>query len=75
MKREEFFDLLVETIQTEDEVNESTQLESIEEWDSLATVATLGLFHKKFGFRPETNKIQACQTIGDLLDLADGKYE
>ncbi len=75
MKRQEFLAKLIETIEIEEEINESTKLESLEEWDSLASVTTLALFKKILGINIVSADIIKCQTIGDILDLGKEKYE
>jgi hypothetical protein len=41
MTKEEFIELLIETIDTEDEINENTLLDEIEEYDSIAILILL----------------------------------
>jgi acyl carrier protein len=75
MKREEFFAELLEIIEVEDQVSETLPLESLEEWDSLASVTTLALFKKRLQLNVTAADMINCKTIGDILDLGKEKYE
>lgn len=75
MKREEFLKLFVDKNEIEADINESTELETIEEWDSLAAVTTLALFFKNLGIKINASSLKDCKTVGDLLDLGNEKYE
>ncbi len=75
MKKEEFLKKIIEAVEIEEEINESTELEEIEEWDSLAAVTTLALFNKHLGIKITTNDIKNSKTVGDVLKLGEGKYE
>lgn len=77
MKRKEFFNLLVDKCGFKERsgLNEETSLASLENWDSLALIATIATFRTVFNFSPDVTALQACRTFGDVLDLANRYYE
>jgi acyl carrier protein len=75
MKRSEFLTALIEAIEVESDVTETTALANIGEWDSLAAVTALALFNKKLGLKVTASDVKDCKTISDLLDLGNSKYE
>jgi acyl carrier protein len=75
MKRTEFLDLFIEKNDIETDINETTNLDNIEEWDSLAAVTTIAMFYKELGIKINASNIKECKTIKDLLDLGNGEYE
>lgn len=75
MKKEEFLKKIIDAVEIEEEINENTELEEIEEWDSLAAVTTLALFNKHLGIKITANDIKDAKTIGDILKLGESKYE
>jgi len=77
MRREEFFDLLVDKCGFKDELglSEETSLVSLENWDSLALIATIATFRTVFNFSPDVTALQACRTFRDVLNLANHCYE
>lgn len=74
MKRSEFLESIIEVVEIENEVTESTVLADIGEWDSLAAVTTLALFNKKLGLKIAASEIAKCVTVADILDLGNSKY-
>lgn len=75
MNRSAFLKIWIDTIETENQIDENMYLDSIEEWDSLAAVTTLALFKQKLGLNVSALDIQKCQTVKDMLDLGNSKYE
>lgn len=77
MRREEFFNLLVDKCGFKDELglSEETSLVSLENWDSLALISTIATFRTVFNFSPDVTALQACGTFKDVLDLANHRYE
>ncbi|OFW87463.1 MAG: hypothetical protein A3B66_04495 [Alphaproteobacteria bacterium RIFCSPHIGHO2_02_FULL_46_13] len=74
MKRSEFLENIIEVVEIENEVTESTVLADIKEWDSLAAVTTLALFNKKLGLKIPASELAKCTTVADLLDLGNSQY-
>lgn len=75
MNRSSFLQVWVDTIEAEAQIDENTNLESIEEWDSLAAVTTLALFKQKLGLNVSSFDIHKCKTVKDMLDLGLSQYE
>ena len=75
MKRADFLKEVIDTVEIEEDINESTVLDDIEEWDSLASVTTLALFKQKLGLSIGAQDVKKCKTVKDLLDLGSAKYE
>lgn len=73
MTREQLLEEIIDVFDTEMPVTEDTNLDSIDEWDSLAVVSLVALYHQTFGIRPNTMELRKCKTVKDLLDLAEGK--
>lgn len=74
MKREEFLNELKEAVQVE-KLAENDSLQDMDEWDSLAITSTLLAFNKKLDSWIDIQKIRDCNTVGELLDLGNDKYE
>ncbi len=75
MKRAEFLQEIIDTVEIEDVINENTVLDDLEEWDSLASITTLALFKQKLGLNVGAQEVKKCQTVKELLDLGVAKYE
>lgn len=75
MNKREFLALLAETIQTDTVLREDTQLEDIEEWDSLAILTVVGLFKREFQIPLTMDDIEVCRSVADLMAKAKGKVE
>jgi acyl carrier protein len=74
MTKEEFIDLLIETIDTEDEINENTLLDEIEEYDSIAILSLMSMYDD-IGVRVNPKDFVELKTIQDLINLAGNKIE
>ncbi len=74
MKKEEFLEKFIDAVQIEEDVNEHTDLSSLDEWDSLASVTVLALFNKYLGLKLTAQDIKSCMTVGDILNLGREKY-
>ena len=55
----------------EAEVNESTVLESLGNWDSMAVVMTVGLLDDACGVVVDGVALFKCKTVADILKLAE----
>ncbi|MBQ2645513.1 acyl carrier protein [bacterium] len=75
MQKSEFFEKLINTIEIEENVDESTILADIEEWDSLAAVTTLALFKKHLGLNITAENLKNCKTFNDILNLGISEYK
>tara|TARA_B100000674_G_C37495673_1_gene757998 strand:+ start:450 stop:671 length:222 start_codon:yes stop_codon:yes gene_type:complete len=70
MTKEEFLQELMEIMMLEDKLESSTELETIEAFDSMTHLTLLGIFEDEFGKQIESEDLIALKTIGDLLELA-----
>ncbi len=69
MKKQEFIDLLVEELEIEDnQITETTSLDSIEEWDSMAELVVISLADSKFDVKLKSKEISTFKTIHDIMD-------
>lgn len=59
-------------LQRDDPIAPDTVLADVEEWDSLAQVGMTAFFERKLGRRVSSERLAACKTVQDLLDLAEG---
>ncbi len=75
MKKEEFLREIIDAVEIEETINEDTELDSLEEWSSLAAVTTLALFKKFLGLKITAAAIKNSKTIGDILKLGEEQYE
>lgn len=54
-------------------VDESTDLNELEDWDSLTKVALEVFIEDKFGIKLELKAINEFETFGDILKVVEGK--
>ena len=69
MTKNEFLELLVETIDSEEELNENTLLEDIEEYDSIAVLSLMSMYDD-LGVKVSPSDFQHLKTVSDLIKLA-----
>jgi len=50
-------------------LNCAIELESLEQWDSLAFVSFLAMADSKYGVKVAPTELRQCKTIGDLMKL------
>ena len=74
MLRNEFLNIIKDSVDIEVDVDETSVLEDIEEWDSLAAVTVLALFKKHLALNVPAESLKKCKTMGDVLDLGQEKY-
>ena len=68
---EKFFTGMAEILEL-DEVNIDTPLSSEDvEWDSLAIISTIALVDTTYRKALSGERLQSCQTVGDVLSLLD----
>jgi len=70
MNKEEFLQELMEIMMLEDQLESSTELETLEAYDSMTHLTLLGIFEDEFGKKIESEDLIALKTIGELLELA-----
>lgn len=70
MKKKEFFDELKDRLEIEDvEINEKTNLQELDEYDSLAVISIIALVDEKFGKRLSGEQFRDVTTIESLMKL------
>lgn len=72
MTSEEFIKKLVDLMDTDAEINLSTKLADVEDWDSLSMVSFYSFCDSKLGRRLTPEQIKSAQTVEDLFKLAVG---
>ena len=72
MTTKEKLELLADMLEVEtDEISEETDLEDLEEWDSLNALSFIVLVDENFGKTLTADLINSSKTVGDLLKLMD----
>jgi len=74
MTKEEFLDLLAETIDTEEELNEKINLDEIDEYDSIAVLSLMSMYDE-MGVKVTPNDFKGLESVADLIKLAGDKVE
>ena len=73
MTAEEFVKKLADIMDTDAEINLSTKLADVEDWDSLSMVSFFSFCDSKLGIRLAPEQIKSAQTVEDLFKLAGGE--
>ena len=68
-----FIKKLIDLIDTEAEINLSTKLSELEDWDSLSMVAFFSFCNTNSKRRVAPEEIKSAQTVGDLFKLVGGE--
>ena len=74
MTKDEFLEILAETIDTECELNEELLLDEIEEYDSIAILSLMSMYDD-FNIKVSPSDFQDLKTVADLINLAGNKIE
>ena len=69
MDSKEFIKKLVELMDTEAELNLSTKLADVEDWDSLSMVSFFSFCNSTLGKKISPDEIKAALTVGHLFNL------
>ena len=72
MTAEEFVKRLADLMDTDVELNLSTKLADVEDWDSLSMVSFFSFCDSKLNRRLAPEQIKSAQTVEDLFKLATG---
>ena len=70
MNGEEFLQELGEIMMLEEQLELSTELETLDAYDSMTHLTLLGIFEDEFGKEIESKDLIALKTVGDLVALA-----
>ena len=73
MSNEEFIKKLVDLMDTEAQINLSTRLADVEDWDSLSMVSFFSFCNTTAPRKVLPDDIKAAQTVEDLFKLAGGE--
>lgn len=68
MNKEQFLDAFKEILQTDENIALNTVLDDLEEWDSLAKMATTSFVDKKLNFKLTFSDYEKIQTVQDLMN-------
>ena len=74
MTKDEFLEILTETIDTECELNEELPLEEIEEYDSIAILSLMSMYDD-LGIKVAPQDFKDLKTVANLVKLAGDKIE
>ncbi len=74
MKKEEFLELLAETIDTEEELSEQMSLGDIDEYDSIAILSLMSMYDE-LGAKVTPNDFKDLKTVADLIKLVGDRVE
>ena len=66
MTRDEFLTEMQDVLQTDEELSFGTALKELEEWDSLAVMATMAFLDKTFGVKTSMADYIAINTLEDI---------
>ena len=69
MTPEEFVIKLADVMDTEAELNLSTRLADVEDWDSLSMVSFFSFCNSTLGIKLAPEQIKSAQTVEDLFNL------
>ena len=70
MEKIEFLKKMQDVLQMEDELTMDTVLEDLDEWDSLAMMATTAFLDKNFNLKLTFNDFKNFKTIEDIAKKA-----
>ena len=70
MTKEEFLTEMQDVLQTEEVLNMDTVLADLDEWDSLAMMATMAFLDKNFGVKVKIADLKVLGTVGDIAAKA-----
>lgn len=69
MTEELFLEKMADILDAEDEISMDTQLDDIEEWDSLSVVSYVAMSNTACGKKVNVKDVREAETIQDLYDL------
>ncbi|HEB7537751.1 TPA: acyl carrier protein [Campylobacter coli] len=70
MKKQEILQKLSDALQLEYTLDETQQLNTIEEYDSLGLLSLSSLYFENFNLEIEGQTFKNCNTVADLIELA-----
>ena len=70
MDRNEFLTQMQDILQTDEELTFDMALDDLEEWDSLAKMATVAFLDSKFGVKTTFADFKSIKTLEDIAKRA-----
>ena len=77
MTKQEFIDLFVEELEIEDtEVTLGTELDTLNEWDSMGHMIVIGLVSDNFNLKMTSDDLKKLLSINDIINkIGVDKFE
>ena len=72
MKLADFLKEFQDLLQRDDPIDPEAALEDLEEWDSLAIMACIAYFDKKFGLKTTYRTFRDSHRVSDIVALTKG---
>ena len=70
MTREKFIELFIEELEIENnDINEKTELNSLEEWNSIGVMIAIGIADEHFNIKLTSADVKELGTVEDLMNL------
>lgn len=69
MTKQQFIDLILSEIESEQKATPNTELSSIDGWDSLATMITIGISQDNFNTLLTAPQLRDCNKFDDIIKL------
>jgi acyl carrier protein len=66
--KQKFLEIVIETLETDDDVSFETVLTDLDEWDSLGILSLMSAIDDEFGVMLTSDAIAQCKTLGDLFE-------
>lgn len=67
MTKQEFLNELKNMLETDQEITESTLLEDLDEWDSLAMMSLATFFDENFSIKTKMDQMNKFKTVSDII--------
>lgn len=66
MNQNEFLEKFIDVLQTDEDIDFDTKLETLEEWDSLSMISTVAFLDKEFSTKITIEDVKNFKTVGDV---------
>jgi len=70
MNKKEFLNAMQDVLQTDEDLTFETVLSELDEWDSLAVMATMAFLEKNFNIKTSIPDYKTIKTIEDIAKKA-----
>ena len=75
MKKAEYVEILKETLELNEDIDETTCLADIFNWDSMAQIMVIAKTQVVLGHQLQVADLMKCKKIGDIVALLGEKLE